>query len=71
MSDTIYLGRNGQQLGPYAWAQMAAMASTGQVRPGDLAWHEGMPNWQPADQVLTRLGFSLPEKPRPGPGGAR
>ncbi len=59
MSDTIYLGRDGQQMGPYAWAQIAAMASSGQVRAGDLAWHDGMPNWQPAEQVLTRLGLSL------------
>ena len=59
MSDTIYLGRDGQQMGPYAWAQIAAMASLGQVRAGDLAWHDGMANWQPAEQVLTRLGLSL------------
>ena len=59
MSDTIYLGRDGQQMGPYAWAQIAAMASSGQVRPGDLAWHDGMAGWLPAEQVLTRLGLSV------------
>lgn len=66
MSGTIYLGRDGSQLGPYAWAQIAAMASAGQVRPGDLAWHEGMPNWQSAEAVLNRLGLSInpPVPPR-------
>lgn len=59
MSDTIYLGRDGQQMGPYAWAQIAAMASSGQVRPGVLAWHEGMAGWLPAETVLTRLGLSV------------
>src|ERR1700757_3205335 len=40
MSESIYLGRDGWQLGPYGWAQIAAMVSAGQVRPGDLAWHD-------------------------------
>jgi len=63
MSDTIYLGRDGQQMGPFAWAEIAAMASSGQVRPGDLAWHDGMAGWLPAEQVLTRLGLSVGEAP--------
>ena len=66
MSDMIYLGRDGQQMGPYAWAQIAAMASSGQVRPDDLAWHEGMAGWLPAAQVLTRLGLSV-AAPSPAP----
>ena len=59
MADNLYLGRDGRQMGPYAWAQIAAMASAGQVLPGDLAWHDGMVDWQPADKVLSRLGLSL------------
>jgi hypothetical protein len=67
MAETIYLGRDGRQMGPYAWAQIAAMASAGQVRPGDLAWHDGMPDWQPATAVLSRLGLSLGNAPPPAP----
>ena len=70
MSDTIYLGRDGQQMGPYDWAQIAAMASAGQVRPGDLAWHEGMAGWLPAEQVLTRLGLSVSAPPVTPPAAA-
>ena len=70
MSDTIYLGRDGQQMGPYALAQIAAMASAGQVRPGDLAWHEGMAGWLPAAQVLTRLGLSVGTPPATPPAAA-
>jgi hypothetical protein len=60
MADNLYLGRDGRQMGPYAWAQIASMASAGQVLPGDLAWHDGMPDWQPAEAVLGRLGLNLP-----------
>lgn len=67
MSDSIYLGREGRQLGPYGWAQIAAMASAGQVKPGDIAWHEGMEDWQPAEAVLERLGLSLASTTRPVP----
>jgi len=67
MSGLIYLGREGRQLGPFDWAQLAAMASSGQVRSGDIAWHEGMDGWQPAEAVLGRLGVSLAAAPQPVP----
>lgn len=67
MSGSIYLGRDGQQLGPFDWAQIAAMASSGQVRKGDIAWHEGMAGWQPAEMVLGRLGLSLAAAPQAVP----
>jgi hypothetical protein len=67
MSESIYLGRGGRQLGPFGWAQIAAMASAGQVRPGDLVWHDGMDDWQPAETVLPRLGLSLGSAPQPVP----
>lgn len=67
MSGSIYLGREGQQMGPYGWAQIAAMAAAGQVRVGDVAWHEGMDDWQPAQAVLERLGLSPAAAPQPVP----
>jgi hypothetical protein len=67
MSDIIYLGRNGQRMGPYNWAQIASMAGSGQVQADDLAWHDGMINWQPAGQVLLRLGLNLVTQEAPPP----
>jgi hypothetical protein len=67
MSGSIYLGRGGRQLGPFDWAQIAAMVSSGQVLRGDIAWHEGMDDWQPAERVLERLGLSLVATPQPVP----
>jgi hypothetical protein len=67
MADNLYLGRDGRQMGPFAWAQIASMASSGQVLPGDLAWHDGMAEWQPAESVLSRLGLNLPSVSSPRP----
>lgn len=65
MADAVFLGRAGQQLGPYTRAQLAAMAGRGEVLPDDLAWHEGLPGWQPAAEVLGALGIVTPP-PVPG-----
>ncbi len=57
MLDAIYIGRDGQQLGPYSKVQLAAMAAAGQILPGDMAWHQGMQGWEAAAAVLARLGI--------------
>lgn len=67
MSGSIWLGRDGLSLGPFGWAQLVAMASSGQLHSGDVAWHEGMADWQPVEAVLERLGLSLAVAPRPVP----
>lgn len=43
----IYLARNTQQAGPYTLTELNNMLASGQVVLTDLAWHEGMENWQP------------------------
>lgn len=43
----IYLARNNEQAGPYSLEQVNQMLASGQVVLTDLAWHEGMSEWQP------------------------
>ncbi len=59
MSDAVFLGRNGQQLGPYSQAQLAAMAGRAEIHAGDLAWYEGMAGWLPVADVLAALGIAV------------
>lgn len=63
MTETVYLARNGQQLGPYTREQLAAMAAAGEIQPGDMAWHGGMAEWASADSVLRGLGIAAPASP--------
>lgn len=65
MDEAVFLGRNGQQLGPYTRAQLDAMAARGELRADDFAWHDGLEQWQPAAAVLERLGIG----PVAGPPG--
>jgi type IV pilus assembly protein PilA len=70
MSDAVYLGRNGQQLGPYTRAQLAAMAQRGEIMAGDLAWYDGLLGWREAEAVLKGLGIVPgPANPPPLPAG--
>lgn len=48
----FYLHRDGEQYGPYSEDQMNAMALSGQLLENDLAWSEGMPQWQAAAQLF-------------------
>ncbi len=42
-----YIGRGGQQLGPYSTGDLKAMAAQGGVTSSDLIWKEGMAEWKP------------------------
>ncbi|MBM4042579.1 MAG: DUF4339 domain-containing protein, partial [Planctomycetes bacterium] len=46
-----FLGRSGQQLGPYSTADVQRMAASGQVAPGDVFWKEGMAQWLPLASI--------------------
>jgi uncharacterized RDD family membrane protein YckC len=56
-----YYAANGQQAGPVPWAQLQALASSGQLHPDDLVWSAGMATWQPASSIA-----NLFPPPRPG-----
>jgi hypothetical protein len=52
MSEDWYFTENGQQQGPVALAELKRRAASGQLRPDDLVWRVGLPQWMPAS--LTR-----------------
>ena len=55
----IYLARDNEQAGPYTLEQVNSMLASGQVVLSDLAWHEGLDNWQPLGQLTGgRLYYS-------------
>jgi uncharacterized protein DUF4339 len=60
----IYLTKNGQQLGPYALADVQNMVATGTLHADDLAWYEGLAGWIPLHQVP---GFSYTGTVAPSP----
>jgi hypothetical protein len=70
MSDAVFLGRDGQRLGPYTRAQLGAMAASGEIGAADLAWQEGMADWQPAATLLAALGINTGFAPPPLPEAA-
>jgi hypothetical protein len=47
MPEWFYAER-GQQRGPVSFEELQAMAAAGQLRPSDLVWREGLPEWIPA-----------------------
>lgn len=55
----IHITRNGEQHGPYPEANAREMLATGQLLPTDLAWHDGMDDWKPINEVL---GVSVPSQ---------
>jgi hypothetical protein len=68
---TVFLGRDGQQLGPYTPEQLAQMMAAGQILDSDVAWHEGMAQWDSAATVLQALGITPHAATvRPGPAAA-
>jgi uncharacterized RDD family membrane protein YckC len=61
-----YVGKNGQQLGPFGEEQIKARVASGEFSPSDLMWCDGMAAWEPISQVLNHL--SNPYAPSPGLG---
>jgi hypothetical protein len=59
-----YLARDGEQFGPISDAEMARFVELGHLKPNDLLWREGFPDWRPAMVVF-------PPHPRPQPGAPR
>lgn len=47
-----YLARDGQQHGPVTDAELKKIIELGYLRPADLVWRQGMPEWALAESVL-------------------
>ena len=55
-----YYLRDGGQVGPMAWADLWRCGQTGQLRPSDLVWRDGMPEWRTAASVPGLFPASQP-----------
>ncbi len=56
---------NGQNDGPVPTMVLLQMISTGQLKPTDDVWREGMPNWEPANSIpelQSSIGEAVPER---------
>lgn len=60
----IYISQNRQQLGPFEESQVLEGLREQRFAPDDLAWKEGMPDWQPLRQLFPQTS------PPPIPAGA-
>jgi hypothetical protein len=47
-----YLARDGRQIGPVSEAELAKLIELGHLRPTDLLWRDGFPDWRPAMVVF-------------------
>ena len=57
--EKMYLvNSDGNQCGPYTIEKLKAYLESGELAWGDLAWCEGMCQWQPLNGIIVRTGFS-------------
>src|SRR5262245_1159382 len=62
MATQWFYTERGEQRGPIGFEELKARADQGSLRPEDLVWGEGMPQWKPAAHVE-----GLFESPRTAP----
>ena len=66
MSDAQwYFTENGAQQGPVGLGQLQQMVATGRIKPTDLVWQAGMPQWAPAGNVPALFGAGAAPPPVP------
>ncbi|GLQ92952.1 RDD family protein [Dyella acidisoli] len=58
----VWIGRNGERHGPYQQEQVREWLRSGELRPDDLGWQEGMADWQP---LATLFADDLAKVPPP------
>jgi hypothetical protein len=62
-----YLARDGQQHGPVTDAELKKIIELGYLRPTDLVWRQGMPDWGVAEAVLGMRPIAAVATPAPAP----
>jgi uncharacterized RDD family membrane protein YckC len=55
-----HVARNGQHLGVFADHDIGQKLATGELSGGDLAWAEGMAEWQPISVISGLAGGAVP-----------
>lgn len=58
----IYIGKNGQQLGPYSKDALIGAYSNGEISLTDMAWSDGEPGWVALSEYAVKKDFGLPVK---------
>mgnify|MGYP000881458202 CR=1 FL=1 len=59
---SIYVGRNGEQLGPFDKDGLVAAVESGSVLLSDLAWSEGESGWASLTEYAAKHGIALSTK---------
>lgn len=58
--------RSDKQIGPFSQEQLVSMIEAGMIDPTDLAWHEGLAEWTPLNQIFDLSPPATePEAPQP------
>jgi len=63
----IHLRRNGKTVGPYSLSEVERQLSAGEIAPDTLAWHDGLADWRPAEEIVAQLTGQAPTLPAPLP----
>ncbi len=50
--NSIYVHREGQQLGPWSEETVRLRLNAGEINGSDLAWHEGLEGWRELSSIL-------------------
>lgn len=56
----IWIGRDGERHGPYKEDDVRQWLRSGQVSPDDLAWYEGLADWQPLSVLFPDMAAAPP-----------
>lgn len=60
-----YLARDGRQYGPLSDVEMKKFVELGHLKPTDLVWRQGFPDWRPATSVFPEPAPAPAVPPRP------
>jgi uncharacterized RDD family membrane protein YckC len=60
MNMQVWIGRQGERLGPYDDAEVRSWLRKGEVSPADLGWYEGMTDWTPLSQLFPEDAAAAP-----------
>lgn len=63
----IWIGRDGERHGPYKEEDVREWLRSGQLSRDDLAWREGLADWQPLSTLFPDAATGAPPPPPPGP----
>jgi uncharacterized RDD family membrane protein YckC len=61
----IWIGRDGERHGPYKEDDVRQWLRSGQVSPADLAWYEGLADWQPLSVLFPDVAVAPPATANP------